>query len=131
MEASYVAKRRKQRQFAVALSRISPASLATYAAMNLADTGLEKVDKFLADGRAYKLAWTDYVNKKMFEALSNGQEAAMQKKPNLEDMPEFRFRSLSLEQSLALAQWDFAIMFMFAVLFFLATIFSFLNYDAT
>ena len=131
VEASYVAKRRKQRQFAVALSRISPASLATYAAMNLADTGLEKVDKFLADGRAYKLAWTDYVNKKMFEALSNGQEAAMQKKPNLEDMPEFRFRSLSLEQSLALAQWDFAIMFMFAVLFFLATIFSFLNYDAT
>jgi len=131
VDASYEAKRRKQRQLAIILSRISPASLATYASMNLADTGLDKVDKFLSNARIYKLEWTDYVNKKMFGALGEDAQAAMQMKPDLEGMPEFKFRSLSLRESFVLAQWDFAIMFVFAVVFFLAAIFSFLRYDAT
>lgn len=132
IDASYEAKRRKQRQLAIALSRISPASLATYAAMNLADTGLDKMDKFLSDARTYKLEWSDYVNKKMFGSFREGDmQQAVQAKPDLKDMPEFKFRSLSLRESFALAQWDFAIMFLFAVVFFLLAILSFLRYDAT
>ena len=156
IDASYENKRREQRQLAILLSRISPAALTTYAAMNLADTGLEKVDKFLSNARTYKLGWTTYINSKMFgrhrkDMRSAGQtkpgqrdmprlqvsrhgrsvQMDMQTRPDLRDMPEFTFRSLSLRESFALAQWDFVIMFLFAVVLFLGAIFSFLRYDAT
>ncbi|HUU28908.1 MAG TPA: ABC transporter permease subunit [archaeon] len=127
IEEEYQAKRRKQEALATNLSRISPTSTLMFGAMSLGRTGIHEHERFLNSIKTYKPVFTKWVNAKMMRTLKLG--SVEQPRPDISDMPVHQFEPESLNQSLAAALPDFAIMILLIILFFTGAFVSFLRYD--
>ena len=128
LEEVYQAKRRKQQNLALNLSRVSPASSLLFGAMSLGRTGVHEHERFLNSVKAYKPAFTKWVNEKMIRSL-NFEQGAEQPRPEVADMPVHEFQPESLDRSFARALPDYLVMTFLILLFFAGAVVSFLRYD--
>ena len=129
LEDEYQAKRRAQQNIALNVSRISPASSLTFAAMSLGRTGIHEHERFLNSIKQYKPVFTKWANAKMMQSINFKDPTAQQAKPDINDMPVQNFQFESLRDSFARAIPDFAIMMFMIILFFAGAFVSFLKYD--
>lgn len=120
-------KRNKQHLLATGLSRISPASALTFAAMNLGRTGIDEHENFLNSIKTYKpefAKWANVYRQKMMTTPPDKRE-----KPDLSTMPVHTYTPETLQASFMRALPDFIIMLMMVVVFFAGAFVSFLKYD--
>jgi len=127
LERDYQQKKNAQRDLAVNLSRISPASALTFGSMTLARTGVDEFDRFLASVRAYKPIYTKWINSKLAGAV-NMQTGEMGK-INLDDMPQHVYQPEWLSKSLVRTIPDFGLLLVMIIVFFVGAYVSFLHYD--
>lgn len=128
IELDYQNKKDTQRDFAIMISRVSPASALMFGSMSLAKTGINEHDSFLASIKpTYKREFTEWANTNMMQNINmqTGESA----KPDLTGMPQHQFTSESLNQSVKRAIPDFVIMLVFILIFFVGAYVSFLRYD--
>ena len=128
LEQEYQAKRHRQQLLALTLSRISPASSLKFGARSIGKTGIQEHERFLNSIKAYKPIFTHWANAKMMQSI-NFKNPAEQTKPDINDMPQHEFNSMSLRDSLALAIPDFAVLAMMIIVFFTGAFVSFIRYD--
>jgi ABC-type transport system involved in multi-copper enzyme maturation permease subunit len=128
LEEEHQAKRRKQQNLAMNLSRLSPASTMIFGAMRLGKTGINEHERFVNSIKTYKPVFTKWANSKMMATLNlSGQ--GEQPKPDISDMPMHEFKPESLRDSFAKALPDFVIMIMMIIVFLTGSFVSFLRYD--
>jgi ABC-type transport system involved in multi-copper enzyme maturation permease subunit len=127
LERDYQQKKNAQRDLAVNLSRISPASALTFGSMTLARTGVDEFDRFLASVRAYKPIFTKWINSKL--AGSFNLQTGEMGKINLDDMPQHVYEPEWLSKSLVRTIPDFALLLVMIIVFFVGAYVSFLHYD--
>jgi ABC-type transport system involved in multi-copper enzyme maturation permease subunit len=127
LERDYQQKKNAQRDLAVNLSRISPASALTFGSMTLARTGVDEFDRFLASVRAYKPIYTKWINSKL--AGSFNLQTGEMGKINLDDMPQHVYEPEWLSKSLVRTIPDFALLLVMIIVFFVGAYVSFLRYD--
>jgi ABC-type transport system involved in multi-copper enzyme maturation permease subunit len=128
LEREYQAKRHRQQLLATLLSRLSPASSLSLGAMSIGKTGVQEHERFLNSIKTYKPAFTKWANAKMMQNI-NFKNPAQQVKPDIADMPQHNFKSMSLRDSLMLALPDFAVLALMILVFFIWAYVSFLRYD--
>lgn len=131
LEDDYLQQKQRQERWALRLSRFSPAGSATYAAMSLTRTGLERDMRFQAALRDYRAEFTRYYDRKSLEQVTlsqNGRNGAMVLQ-DLSDLPGFEFRNEPLAPSLDRALPDLGFLVIWSVVFFSLAYFSFLRYD--
>lgn len=107
LEKDYQLRKTAQRNLAINLSRISPASALTFGSMSLARTGVDECDRFLASVRAYNSDFEKWYNSK---AYSYNTRTGRPPGVDLSDMPQHSIEPESLRDSLARALPDFALM---------------------
>ena len=131
IDEEYQAKRRKQEILAMNLSRLSPASSLTFAAMNLGKTGIHEHERFFNSIRIYKQVFSNWTKEKSREIseIMRADRSKIRPKPDLSDMPRYEFSPESLRDSFARALPDFMIMILFIILFSIGAYVSFLKYD--
>ncbi len=127
LERDYQQKKNAQRDLAVNLSRISPASALTFGSMTLARTGVDEFDRFLASVRAYKPIYTKWINSKLAGSI-NLQTGEMGK-ISLDGMPQHVYEPEWLSKSLVRTIPDFALLLVMIIVFFVGAYVSFLRYD--
>lgn len=137
LERAYQTRQQRLADLAVVLSRISPASAMTYASMNLAGTGIEGHDQFLAMARSYKEKFVEYVDRKVKESgggmggivFSTGPTQKPETPVDTRDMPAFRYQREPVSDTLGRVAVDLALMGLLTVVFFAGAYVSFLKYD--
>ena len=131
LERDYQIKKQAQKQLAINLSRISPASTLMSGAMSLARTGPEEHARFLASVRIYKPTFAEWINTKFYRSISYNatQTGEIDSKPILDDMPLHKFEPESLTKSLGRILPDFGLMLFLIVFFFAGAYISFIKYD--
>jgi len=127
LERDYQQKKRAQQNLAVNLSRISPASALTFGTMNLARTGIDEFDRFLASVRTFKPIYTKWINSKLGESINF--QTGEQSKIKIDDMPQHVYEPEWLSRSLVRALPDFVLLFVMIIVFFVGAYVSFLHYD--
>ena len=127
LDREYENRQRSQAHLALALSRVSPASAMTFAATSLAQTGIDRHERFRTAVRAYKQEFITYVNSKLFSDID--KEKDKNTRIDLNGMPAFQFREESLSASVARVAPDVLVMALFVVLSFLIAYVSMLKYD--
>ena len=132
LEEHYLQQKERQAKVALMLSRVSPAGSASYAAMSLAGTGLERDLRFRAALREYRSQFTAYYDRKSHELV----EITTQKQiPNtmveqdFTDMPFLSFKEQSLDSALDAALPDLGSLAVWALALFAIAYFRFLRYD--
>jgi len=128
VEEEYQAKRRKQQMLALNLSRLSPASSLTFAALSIGKTGIHEHERFQNSIKTYKPVFTKWVNTKMMQSIEF-DPTAQQPKPDISTMPKHEFKPMNLGDSLALAVPDFVVTVLVIILLFTGTFVSFLRCD--
>jgi ABC-type transport system involved in multi-copper enzyme maturation permease subunit len=83
IDAEYEAKKASQFQLASRLSRISPASVYTYAATELARSGFSRQDRFIRAARAYQVGFAQYYNELTQELMKLIGKAGRMDDPSL------------------------------------------------
>ncbi|HID95353.1 MAG TPA: DUF3526 domain-containing protein, partial [Candidatus Latescibacteria bacterium] len=123
--------RKLRNQIAVAqnISRISPTASYTYAATDLAGTGVENEWRLLDALRRYQRAFREYTHKKTEELKQKGKNVWAGDEYDISDMPYFRYTGLSLSERLAGVLRDIVVLSLFVVLFFMGAFVSFLRAD--
>ena len=120
--------REKTAQFLLAanISRISPASVYTYAAIDLARTGFDRQERFLAAARSYQVGFVQYFN----EVLQNmrGKKTA-ETKIDVDGLPTLEFRESSLSESWREVSMDVLILFLLMACFFMIAYIGFVRSD--
>ena len=138
MERSYQNRQQQLANLAVILSRISPAAAMTYASMNMAGTGIEGHEHFLALARAFKEKFVEYVDRKLKESGMMTAGGAMmvmagqrspEKPVDISDLPAFQYAKERLSDILERVAVDLVLMALLTVLFFAGAYVSFLKYD--
>jgi len=127
LERDYQQRKRAQQSLAVNLSRISPASALTFGSMNLARTGVDEYDRFLASVRTYKPIYSKWANSKLAEGI-NMQTGEMGK-IKIDDMPQHVYQPEWLNRSLVRTIPDFVLLIVMIIGFFVGAYVSFLRYD--
>jgi len=132
IQAEYERKKVGQFRLAANISRISPASVYTYAATTLARTGLDRQERFLAAARAYQVGFVQYFNDVLRELIK--QQIGVSKpvedvKFDLNKLPVLEFREANLSESWNLVWVDFLILFLLATCFFMIAYISFVRGD--
>jgi ABC-type transport system involved in multi-copper enzyme maturation permease subunit len=130
LEAEY--SRQIQRQVSVAknLSRISPAACMTYVTLSLADTGVTRHERFLAEAKSYKPQFVAVVGRMMSE-VDFSTMFTDPKKPDTSQVPRFEFHEEQLGDAVSRARTDFIITGILTVIFFVGAYLAFLRYDAS
>jgi ABC-2 type transport system permease protein len=132
LEDDYRQQKQRQERWALTLSRLSPAGSASYAAMNLARTGLERDLRFQAALLDYRSEFTRYHDRKSRELVAltqNGQISSSMVKQDLSDLPSFEFREEPLSAALDKALPDMGLLALWSLALFVTAYFTFLRYD--
>ncbi len=132
LEEDYVQRKERQARVALMVSRLSPAGSASYSAMSLAGTELERDLRFRVALRNYRSEFTSYYDRKSRELLAmtpNVQTSPVTFKYRFTDLPPFEFPEERLAASLNSALPDMGLLVVWALVFFVAAYFKFLRYD--
>jgi hypothetical protein len=114
--------------FADALSRLSFADVYHFAVGTIAGTDRQRYNDFIEGSRAYKREIVEYLKDK--EAFSSRAWFSTDKgAAELQDMPVFQHRRLSLSESFARASVDILILLAWNIVLFMLAYVSFLRYD--
>ncbi|MBI2950883.1 hypothetical protein HYY27_02250, partial [bacterium] len=107
---------------------------------NLAGTGIEGHDHFLASARAYKEKFVEYVDQKLKEAgmmtagggmvvMTSSSQRPPEKPVDIGNLPVFRFQREPLSDTLGRIAVDLVLMGLLTVVFFAGAYVSFLKHD--
>jgi ABC-type transport system involved in multi-copper enzyme maturation permease subunit len=131
LEDDFLQQKQRQERWALLLSRLSPAGSATYAAMSLAQTGLERDLRFQAALRDYRAEFTRFYDRKTQEevALTARGQGSLIITQDLSDLPGFEFHDEPLAPSLDRALPDLGFLVIWSVVFFSLAYVRFLRYD--
>ncbi len=131
IDAEYEAKKAAQFQLASRISRISPASVYTYASTNLARTGFDRQQRFLKAARVYQVGFIQYFNDLMRRMIKDGirGDDANEIKFDLNQLPALEFREASLAESWNSAMADFLILFLLLTCLFMIAYVGFVRSD--
>ena len=134
IQAEYERTKAAQFRLAANISRISPASVYTYAAIDLARTGLDRQERFLTAARGYQPGVVQYYNKMIPELMKQQRQQIMgqtveQTRVNIDELPKLDFREATLSDSWNSVVADFAILFLLLACFFLFAYVSFIRSD--
>ena len=124
IQTQYDRSKSVQFQLASKLSRISPASVYTFASTNLARTGFNRQKRFLAAARVYQVGFIQYTNNLIRKVLDQQVQqmqgdAIEEAKFDLEKVPALEFRESSLSESWNLVWGDLLILFLLVACFFM------------
>ena len=120
--------RERNAKFADALSRISFADVYHFAVGTIAGTDRQRYNDFIEGSRAYKREIVEYLKDK--EAFSSRAWFSTDKgAAELQDLPVFQHRRLSLSESFARASVDILILLAWNIVLFMTAYVSFLRYD--
>ena len=128
----YLRSKQNQARMALRLSRFSPAGSASYAAMALAQTNIQRDMRFRAALQDYRVQFTSYYDQK---AALVDQE--LKQRPNdtgadvmsFEDLPPFQFQDEMLSLSINRALPDLGLLVLWSLIFFAIAYFRFSRYD--
>ncbi len=132
LEQHYLQQKERQAKIALMLSRVSPAGSASYAAMSLAGTGLERDFRFRAALREYRSQFTTYYDRKSQELVEIADRQEIPNtmvKQDFTDMPSLEFREQSLDAAFNAALPDIGSLIAWALALFAVAYFRFLRYD--
>jgi len=131
LQAEYEEKKISQFLLAAKISRISPASVYTYASTTLARTGFDRQVRFLEAARTYQVGFVQYFNEllaKMMKA-SNNPEKIQEMRFDLSTLPALNFKEATLAESWNAAAVDLLILFLLFVCLFMIAFFGFVRSD--
>jgi ABC-type transport system involved in multi-copper enzyme maturation permease subunit len=134
IDAEYEQKKAAQFQLASRISRISPASVYTYAATDLARTGFDRQERFLKAARIYQVGFVQHFNEVLREMMTkvgqSGDNANINEiKFDLSKLPEIKFREATLSESWNSVAFDFLILFLILACFFMIAYVGFVRSD--
>lgn len=121
-----------RQRLALGVARISPASVFTLAATDLAGTSLELKNRFDASSRAYRETYADFIEEKTGSSaghwwMGGGQESSEEIDPH--ELPKFSYVDASVADHVTSALPDLAILLLFNIGFFAGAFAAFLRYD--
>jgi ABC-type transport system involved in multi-copper enzyme maturation permease subunit len=134
IQVEYDKKMRGQFRLASNISRISPASVYTYAAIGLAHTGFDRQERFVDAARGYQPGLIQYQKKMMPKVMEQQRQQMMGQavedvKVNLDDLPALDFREATLADSWNSIWADFLILFLLLACFFMISYVGFVRSD--
>lgn len=134
IQAEYDRKKTGQLRLATNISRLSPASVYTYAATSLAGTGMDRQERFLTAARTYQNGFVQYFNELMRELMEQQwarvqEEEVEEIKFDFDKMPSLGFREASLSEVWTMVWLDVLILFLLVVCFFMLAYASFVRSD--
>jgi ABC-type transport system involved in multi-copper enzyme maturation permease subunit len=132
LDEEYMLRKERQSRLALVLARLSPAGSASYAAMSLARTGLERDLRFRSALRDYRSTFTRYYDEKSRELvqLTDAQQfPSLDVKQSFADLPAFEFHEEPLGISVERALPDLGLLVAWALVLFAAAYVKFLRYD--
>ena len=132
IDVEYEAKRAAQFQLATRISRISPASVYTYASTTLARTGFDRQQNFVIAARVYQVGFVQYFSElmgKMMRRAATDPEAINEMKFELDKLPALDFQEATLSDSWNSAMVDFLILFLLFACFFMIAYVGFVRSD--
>lgn len=128
--------RRRESQFQLAsnISRLSPASVYTYASIDLARTGLDRQRRFMEAARGYQPGLHQYYTKMMPKMMEQQQKQMTgqtfeEEKMSLDDLPALDFRESTLTDSWNSVWVDFLILFLLVACLFMFSYIGFVRSD--
>jgi hypothetical protein len=133
LDEEFESSKRRQRSLSLWLSRISPTAAYSHATMTLAQTGIDRQERFLEAVRVYRRQFQDYVRAKMRQ--ESREQALGLTGPggtgrlDVSDLPRLVFQEESVRTSLRSAWIDSMVLLLFTAIFFAGSYFSFLTYD--
>ncbi len=130
LDAEYTRQIQRQVSLATNFSRISPAASMTYVVLSLADTGITRHERFLANAKVHKPQFMEVVGEMMTD-VNFSEMFTNPKKPDTSQIPRFKFHEEQLSDAVARIKVDFIIIGILTVMFFVAAHLSFLRYDAS
>lgn len=124
IDANYESKKLSQFRLASQISRISPASAYTYAAIGLAGTGMDRQERFLDSISSYKMEFAQY-----FDGIIKKQDGGNSDNARFEvgKMPTFSFREMSISESWSKVKIDVLILFLLVICFFMIAYVGFIR----
>ena len=134
---SFFENRESQRVLAVNLSRISLSAVLTYCITNLCNTGehdreafYKAADKYQSDleEAVFGATWTDNIKVGENTHSFGGRNRERVKE---EDIPQFTYNHLSLNESLSNSWLDLSLLVLFNLVFFAGAYVSFRKYDVS
>ena len=134
IQVEYDKKKESQFRLASNISRFSPASVYTYAAIDLARTGFDRQDRFVKAARGYQPGLIQY-QRKMMPKMMEQQRQQMtgqtveEVKIDLDDLPALNFREATLSDSWNSAWVDFLILFLLLTCLFMIAYVGFIRSD--
>ena len=134
VQVEYDKNRERQFRLASNISRLSPASVYTYAAIDLARTGVDRQKRFVEAASGYQQGLIQYQRELMPKMMEIQQkriagEEVEDVKMNVDDMPALDFREASLSDSWDSAKWDFLILFLTLACLFMVAYIGFIRSD--
>ncbi len=137
MDREYQQRQQNLANLAITLSRISPTSAMTHATMSFADTGIGSLNHFIRSAQAYRERYIAFMTKKIepiesfvfVQDRSTSQEPKKPEKPNLNEIPVFTYKKMSLASVVQETIVDILLLVLLTLLFFIGTYVSFLKYD--
>lgn len=132
IQDEYMRSKQNQARMALLLSRFSPAGSASFSAMALAQTNIQRDMRFRSALQDYRIQFTAYYDQK---AAQVDQE--LQQHPNdtsadvmsFEDLPPFQFQDELLSVSIERALPDLGLLVLWSLVFFAIAYFRFIHYD--
>ncbi len=134
IQVEYDKKKRNQFRLAANISRISPASVYTYAAIDLARTGFDRQDRFMEAARGYQPGLIQY-QRKMMPKIMEQQRQQMAGQTvevinmDMDELPTLDFREATLSDSWNAVWVDFMILFLLLTCLFMIAYVNFIRSD--
>ncbi len=138
LNEDFTNRRRVQEKLALSLSRISPTSVFTLAASELAGTSLELQNRFMDDAYAYQNVYGNFMTEKTgmnrsggfrMIMITTGDEENEPEPLDPNEMPQFEFSSQTAGIAAANSLFDLGLLLLFNLLFFGGAIAVFMKYD--
>jgi hypothetical protein len=130
IDAEYEGKKAAQFRLAARMSRISPASVYTYASTELARTGFDRQDRFLKAARAYQRGFVQYFNEMMGKMMKQtDREEIDSMRFDLDGLPAMNFQEAGMAESWNSAKFDLLILFLLLICFFMIAYVGFVRSD--
>ena len=144
---SYENAMKRREQLAQILSRFSPTALFQYSSENIANSGKNRENQFLKDGRAYSLIYDDYILNKVGQLVGtsmwsfsttialNGKSVyisspeAKEYEGDKSDFPVFTESKINLAYSLRLSLLDLAALLLWNIILALFAFIAFIRCD--
>ena len=116
---------RRQTDMARVLTRISPVACFVFANTDLGATGVRHEERLISSLRQYQRQFASYVAEQTEAAAGGGGEY------EIDDLPDFRYRTDGLAERLDARFVDVLLLALFAVAFFMAAFVSFLRSEVS